>query len=70
MLIFSIKQPNRVVTLLGVMLENCEISTDNGICTLKSANQIVPIYIDRIDKQYLMTRSNEIKNLLSGKKFY
>lgn len=50
------------------MLENCEISTDNGICTLKSANQIVPIYIDRIDKQYLMTRSNEIKNLLSGKK--
>lgn len=68
LLIFSIKQPNRVVTLLGVMLENCEISTDNGICTLKSANQIVPIYIDRIDKQYLMTRSNEIKNLLSGKK--
>lgn len=68
LLIFSIKQPNGVVTLLGVMLEKCEISTDNEVCTLKSVNQIVPIYIDRIDKQYLMTRSNEIKNVLSEKK--
>lgn len=68
LLIFSIKQPNGVVTLLGIVLEKCEISTDSETCILKSVNQIVPIYIERIDKQYLMTRSSEVRNLLSEKK--
>ena len=68
LLIFSIKQPNEVVTLLGILIEKCEISTDNGMCILKSANQVVPVYIERVDKQYLMTRSSVMENLLSDKK--
>lgn len=68
LLIFSIKQPNGVEVLLGLMLERCEVITNNEVCVLKSTEQIVPVYIDRIDKQYLMTRSTGIKNLLSEKK--
>lgn len=68
LLIFSIKQPNGVITVLGLLLEKCAISTDNGFCTLKSVNQIIPVYIERVDKQYLMTRSSGLKNLFSEKK--
>lgn len=68
LLVFSIQQPNGMVTLLGVILENCEISTENGKCILKSAKRVVPVYIERIDKQYLMARSSGIKNPLAEKK--
>ncbi len=68
LLVFSIEQPNGVIVLLGFLLEKCKISTESGICTLESVNQIFPLSIDRIDKQYLMTRSNEVRNLLSEKK--
>lgn len=68
LLIFSIEQPNGVVTFLGIILEKCEILTDNEMCILKSTNQIVPVYIERIDKQYLMSRTCGVKNLLSEKK--
>lgn len=68
LLIFSFQQPNGTITLIGLMLENCEILENNGICTLKSVEQIVPVCIERIDKQYLMARSSRTKNPLAEKK--
>lgn len=44
------------------------ISFENAVCRLRSVSQITPILIDRIDKQYLMTRSNEVSNILADKK--
>ena len=68
LIIFAIKQPNGVSTVLGFLLEKCMISFENAVCRLRSVSQITPILIDRIDKQYLMTRSNEVSNILADKK--
>ena len=68
LMIFAVKQPNGVSTILGFLLEKCMISFENAVCRLQSVSQITPILIDRIDKQYLMTRSNEVSNILMNKK--
>lgn len=67
-LIFSCKQPNRTNVVLGVVLEECEILAEDENYVIKSVDKVIPIFIDRVDKQYLMTRSNEIKNSLSEKR--
>ena len=66
-MIFKIHQPNGVNTFLGFLFEKCVISFDKGVCDLKSSN-IIPISISRVDKQYLMSRSSEVKNILADKK--
>lgn len=68
LLLFSIQQPNGTVTILGLILENCEISTAKQICMLKSVTEIIPVYVERIDKQYLMTRSSGTNNPFAKKK--
>ncbi len=68
LMIFEVQQPNGVSTVLGFLLEKCMLSFENAVCRLQLVNQITPILIDRIDKQYLMTRSNEVTNILADKK--
>lgn len=67
-LIFSCEQPNRTKVVLSVVLEECEILAEGENYVIKSVDKVIPIFIDRVDKQYLMTRSNEIKNSLSEKR--
>lgn len=68
LIIFEVQQPNGTSTFLGIMLERPVISFENGLCNLKSVNQITPVIISRIDKMYLMARSNEVTNILTNKK--
>lgn len=68
LLVFTIEQPNGAITSLGLLLEKCEILVENGVCTLKSVDKIFPLLINRVDKQYLMKRSNEAINILTEKK--
>lgn len=68
LMVLKIHQPNGEITFLGFLLEKCEFSFDTGMCVLKSVDRIFPIAISRIDKQYLMMRSNEISNILADKR--
>ena len=61
-------QPNDTITFLGAIFEKVLFSFENGLCNLKSVNRIIPITVSRIDKMYLMTRSNEAINILTDKK--
>ena len=68
LVIFEVWQPNDTITFLGAIFEKVLFSFENGICNLKSVNLIIPITVSRIDKMYLMTRSNEAINILTDKK--
>lgn len=68
LIIFEVQQPNGVNTLFGFMLEKCMFSFENGLCNLKSVNEIAPIALSKIDKTYLMTRSSDLNNILTDKK--
>ena len=68
LVIFEVWQPNDTITFLGAIFEKVLFSFENGLCNLKSVNRIIPITVSRIDKMYLMTRSNEAINILTDKK--
>ena len=68
LVIFEVWQPNDTITFLGAIFEKVFFSFENGLCNLKSVNRIIPITVSRIDKMYLMTRSNEAINILTDKK--
>lgn len=67
LIVFRIQQPNGENNFLGFFLENCKISLDDGVCKIKAITQISPVIINRIDKKYLMTRSNDVSNVMKGK---
>ena len=68
LVIFEVWHPNDTITFLGAIFEKVLFSFENGLCNLKSVNRIIPITVSRIDKMYLMTRSNEAINILTDKK--
>lgn len=68
LMIFEVQQPNGMITFLGAIFEKSIISFENGLCYLKSVEEIIPVTVNRIDKRYLMTRSNQVTNILTDKK--
>lgn len=68
LMIFEVQQPNGSTTFFGAMFEKTIISFENGLCNLKSVEKIIPIAVNRIDKRFLMARSNEMTNILTDKK--
>lgn len=64
LLIFEIKQPNGVYTLLGIILNNASLKFDKSKVEIKCIDHLYPIFIKRCDKLYLTSRTNSTSNNL------
>ena len=69
LIVFGINQPNGIVNVFAVILENCEFNIVNDEIELKSVKQIIPLICERLDTEYLLGRTSESKNVLSNKNF-
>lgn len=68
LIVFRIQQPNGIDNYLGFLIEGGMFSVKDNKIQIESSSAISPVIVNRIDKRYLMTRSNETENVLQGKK--
>lgn len=68
--IFEIKQPNDINVYLGVLLSDAKLEIDEqNNLSIKTYTSMYPIYVKRVDKQFLMSRIGTDVNPLTEKKY-
>ena len=68
LMIFEIKQNSKVTNCFGVLIKGATFEHNEKI-RLTGFNELFPIVIDRIDKNYLMNRTSSGDNLLKNKSY-
>lgn len=68
LIVLRIQQPNGIDNYLGFFIEDGIFSVNDKRIQIESASTILPVIVNRVDKKYLMTRSNDTENVLQGKK--
>lgn len=69
-IVFEVIQPNGISSFLGGIFRNASFSkNEDNKFIIESTGELQPILVSRIDKNYLMSRTSEEKNVLTDKKY-
>ena len=67
LLIFDLKQPDGITNMLGVLIEDYIINREAEVLQIHSCKKLLPCYVKRGDKEFLLNRGGGLTNLSNKK---